>query len=356
MTPLDYYHEQCKKGLIIEDKNQLVVMTRLQAIYHDLFNAYQKRNPLFSLLKKQKPIQGIYLWGSVGIGKTFLMDCFYHCIPFQEKQRMHFHQFMQFIHHELKVHQGKKNPLHIIAKNIAKKTKLLCFDEFFVSDIADAIILANLFSALFSQGICLIATSNTKPDELYRNGLQRALFLPAIALLKNYTHVIHIPTTIDYRLRHLQKAGVFYTPNDELAYEKMNENFNLFTENTLVSTEAIEIQGRKINVKKRSDEVIWFDFDMICHVPRSQHDYLAIAKQYKTIFISNIPSIPSHANNSISLFIKLVDILYDAKIRLIFSAEKPIHEIYQQGKMLSDYIRTCSRLTEMQTAYYVSSI
>jgi len=299
-------------------------------------------------------VQGLYIWGGVGIGKTFLLDCFYHCLPFKEKMRMHFHPFMQMIHQELKAHQGEKNPLQIIANKLAKKTSVLCFDEFFVTDITDAMILARLFDALFAQGVCLIATSNTKPDDLYKNGLQRPLFLPAIALLKQNTTVLHVPTSIDYRLRHLKKSGVFYTPDDAMAEENMEKSFALLANGAEIDDEPIEILGRVIPIRKKTRDIIWFDFDVICRVPRSQQDYLAIAKKYNTVFITHIPVISPHAKDMISLFIRLIDVFYDARIRVVFSAAETIKKIYTQGYLLADYTRTQSRLLEMQSESYFS--
>lgn len=354
MTPIEYYQEQCKKGQIVEDIQQLKVLDYLQKIHGDLIREQRKRVKFFSALRKPKLIQGLYIWGGVGIGKTFLMDCFYHCLPFPEKKRQHFHQFMQWIHQQLKLHQGKKDPIEVIAKELASNTLVLCFDELFVTDITDAMLLGRLFKALFSRGVCLVATSNAMPDDLYKNGLQRKQFLPAIALLKQHTTVIHVPTITDYRLRHLKEAGVFYTPNDQEAREKMEKSFALLAHNKVVHYGSIEIHGRLVSIKKRADDIIWFDFDVICSVPRSQHDYLAIAENYRTVFISNIPIIPPNAKNMISLFIRLVDVFYDARVRLIFSAEKPVDQIYEHGYLSSDYQRTRSRLLEMQSESYFS--
>lgn len=354
MTPLDYYHERCQQGLYFADEQQITVLQHLQMIHQQLIDEYKHRPGLLRWVRKKKLIQGLYVWGGVGIGKTFLMDCFYHCIPFPKKMRMHFHQFMQYIHQELKLHQGEKNPLQIIAKKIAHQTILLCFDELFVNDIADAMILARLFQALFAQGVCLVATSNSMPDDLYKNGLQRKLFLPAIELLKQYTTVLHVPTLIDYRLRHLKKAGVFHTPDDAIADENMEKSFELLANNIAINDDPIFICDRFIPIKKQARELVWFDFDVICRVPRSQQDYLAIAKKYNTVFISHIPIISPEAKDTINLFIRLVDVFYDARIRLVFSAADTIKNIYRQGPLLSDYHRTCSRLLEMQSEDYFS--
>jgi cell division protein ZapE len=240
----------------------------------------------------------------------------------------------------------------VIAKELAKKTMLLCFDELFVSDIADAMILGRLFKALFAQGICLVTTSNAIPDDLYKNGLQRKLFLPAIELLKSNTHVLSLTSTTDYRARQLKKAGVFFSPHNEIAHENMEKLFALLTQGEHIHHEPIEIHGRTIRIRKRAHNVIWFDFKALCTTPRSQHDYLAIAENYSTIFISHIPVIPADAKDMITLFIHLIDVLYDARVRLIFSAADTVDKLHQHGYKLFEYQRACSRLLEMQSEQY----
>ncbi len=353
MTPLTYYRQKLHHGFIVEDQQQLIAIAHLQIIYDKLLVEHKNRSKLLSSLRKPKSIQGLYLWGGVGIGKTFLMDCFYHCLPFKEKMRMHFHQFMQMVHVELKKHQGKRDPLQLIAKEIAKKCMVLCFDELFVNDITDAMILGRLFQALIVNGVCLIATSNAKPDDLYKHGLQRKQFLPAIELLKRNTTVLYISTAIDYRLRYLKNAGVFHIPNDDAANVNMEKTFEVLAGDTDIGYKPVEICGRHIPIKKQAGhEIIWFDFDIICNIPRSQHDYLEIAKLYKTVFISDVPTLSPNAKNVATLFIKLVDVFYDAHVRLILSAEDKIEKIYRQGPMSFEFARTCSRLLEMQSEKY----
>jgi cell division protein ZapE len=352
MTPQEYYQEQCQKGLIIADKAQLQVIAHFDHLSKVLIREHQLRARRFSFLRKPKLTQGLYLWGGVGIGKTFMMDCFYHCLPFAEKKRMHFHQFMQWVHQELKSHQGEKDPLQGIAASLGKKVQVLCFDELTVSDITDAMLLGRLLNALFMQGICVVVTSNIEPDELYKKGLQRPLFLPTIAMLKQHTQVLHIPITIDYRLQHLKTAGVFFLTSDEETEENMEKCFDLLTEGMPVSSQALEILDRPVTIRKKAGEVVWFDFDALCHVPRSQHDYLSLAKHFRTIFISNVPIIPPEAKNRITLLIHLVDVLYDARVRLVMSTEVEVEKIYTEGHLLFDYKRTCSRLLEMQSEGY----
>jgi cell division protein ZapE len=352
MTPLEDYQEQCKKGLIAENPEQLRAVMELQRIYLALLQARKSRKSIIGRLRQPKNPQGLYLWGGVGIGKTFLMDLFYRNIPFPEKIRMHFHAFMQWVHLELKRHQGEKDPLKQIARRVAKKTQLLCFDELFVTDIADAMLLGRLLNALFEHGVCLVVTSNMQPDDLYKNGLQRRLFLPTIALLKQHTQVMHIPIQTDYRLQHLKSAGYFFIPNDEDADENMEKCFELLANGTEVQHQPLKIADRQIPIKKEAGDMVWFDYKVLCMPPRSPHDYLAIAKKYSTVFISDVPVIPHDANDRIALFIRMIDVFYDARVRLILTAEAGIEQLYTEGRMLFEYQRTCSRLMEMQSEGY----
>jgi cell division protein ZapE len=352
ITPFDYYQTKCQEGLIQEDPQQLIALQKLQAIYQNLIHENNKRSSLFSSLRKPQLVQGLYVWGGVGIGKTFLMDCFFYSLPFKNKMRMHFHQFMQRVHNDLTKQQGHQDPLLLIAKQLAKEAIVLCFDEFHVSDITDAMLLGQLLKALFDNGVCLVTTSNIDPDNLYKNGLQRDQFLPAIALIKLNTTVINIATKIDYRLRHLKEAGVFYTPLDEIANQKMEQSFSELTRGSVVDTTLIIIHHRPIKVKKHAGKTIWFDFIEICSVPRSQQDYLAISELFDTVMISNIPVISENERDKICLFINLVDVLYDARVKLIFSAAEPVENIYNKGYMILEYTRTHSRLIEMQSTDY----
>lgn len=355
MTPEEYYQEQCHNGFIFEDPEQCNALKALQQIYFDLIAENNKRNQWLSVLHRPQSVKGLYLWGSVGIGKTFLMDCFYQSLPFKQKMRMHFHAFMQRIHAELKQHQGEKDPLQVIAKQLAKEAMVLCFDELFVSDITDAMILGRLLKALFANHVCLVATSNIAPDELYKNGLQREQFLPAIAAIKKETQVLNIPTTVDYRLRHLKEAGVFYTPLDDSARHNMEKSFAELARNLKIDDAPITICGREIHVQKKTEGIVWFDFKDICSVPRSQMDYLEIARCYHTVFISDIPIIPEDAKDTICLFISLVDVFYDARVRLVISAAEPVSNIYNRGYMVLEYTRTHSRLLEMQSLDYFAT-
>jgi cell division protein ZapE len=356
MTPLAYYQQQLAQGVISADAQQLAAIQNLDNIYHALLEEHQKRAKLWTLMRRPISVQGLYLWGSVGIGKTFMMDCFYHCLPFKEKKRMHFHAFMRMIHAELKKREGEKNPLATIAKQIANETMVFCFDELVVSDIVDAMMLARLFDALFAQGVCLIATSNIEPDRLYWRGLQREQFLPAIQLIKKHLKVMHITTTEDYRQLHLNKSATCYIPDDDIADENMEKDFNALINDHVAYSAPILLCDRQVSIVKQAGDVIWFDFNVLCKPPRSQHDYLAIADQYKTVMLSHIPIIEAHQDNIIALFIRLIDVLYDQKIRLIFSAAAELDDLYQGGKYTFEFQRTQSRLVEMQSHEWMGNL
>ncbi|MDX1901047.1 MAG: cell division protein ZapE [Gammaproteobacteria bacterium] len=352
MTPTECYQAQCAQGMIVSDQTQLDAMQQFERVYFDLLSEYRLRQKWFALFRKTRVVKGLYLWGSVGIGKTFMMDCFYQSIPFSEKMRMHFHAFMAMVHQALKQHQGEKNPLRAISDDIARRAMVICFDEFFVSDVTDAMLLGGLFSELFKRGVTLIATSNTAPDNLYKNGLQRERFLPAIEHIKENTIVYSIHSDIDYRLRHLKEAGVFFSPLDALAEKNMQNTFSQLTRGEEIQHDPVMIQDRSIHVYGRTQDVIWFDFSDLCTVPRSQQDYLEIAKRYKVVLVSNVPVIPPHAKDMICLFVSLIDVLYDARIRLVISAAEPVVDLYLRGFMIMEYTRTQSRLLEMQSEDY----
>lgn len=352
MTPLDYYHQYCHAGTIKPDPLQLRVLNVMQTLHFNLLEEQAARIGILSRFRQVKLVSGLYLYGNVGVGKTFLMDCFFHSLPFTNKLRLHFHAFMRDVHQTLKHYQGEKNPLQKMAKQLAKENSVLCFDELLVTDIVDAMLLGRLLQALFAEGVTLVATSNVAPDDLYYRGLQRELFLPAIKSIKQHTKVMHIASKEDYRLRHEINQGIFYLSNAADTSAKMEASFAENTKQAAISTVPIEIHGRKIAIYKEADEVAWFDFAALCQPPRSQQDYLTLTERYRMIYLSNVPLIHADEDNMINLFIRLIDVLYDANVPLIFSAANTIEKIYVQGKFLSTYQRTCSRLHEMQSAFY----
>lgn len=352
ITPLTQYQQDLDNGTLYPDEQQKVAVDYLQAIFLNLTKP-EKKHKLFK--SKIAPVKGLYLWGGVGIGKTYLMDAFYHNLPIQEKMRMHFHRFMKMIQDELRQKQGQKNPLDQIANELAKKTKVLCFDEFFVNDIADAMILANLFQALFANGITLIATSNVEPDNLYHNGLQRGKFLPAIALINKHTDVLHLNITKDYRLRHLTDAGVYFYPSSNENAQKVEDLFQKICVTKVRPDKVLQIEGRDVDIVKRSTNILWVTFDKLCNVPRSQIDYLHIAKNFSTVILADVPVIDEKDRNSITYFINLVDILYDTSVNLIMLAETDFPDLYPAGDLSFEFRRTKSRLQEMQSLEYLKT-
>lgn len=356
MTPFDRYQEYLLNEGFYADPNQEKVVQQFQRVYLEFISAKEHKFQNWlnrTGLSKPTLIKGIYLWGSVGAGKTLLMDLFYDSLPVHKKRRWHFHKFMQQIHHDLKVLQGHANPLKEVAKRFAKKNiKIICLDEFLVTDITDAMLLANLLTALFAEGVTLVTTANVPPQDLYKNGLQRDRFLPAIALLQKNLQVIHLEAQRDYRLRPQKPVGNYFSPLDEYAVRAMQESFSHYAHYAGLAGEHIEIGGRMIPSIKRDHTVIWFDFREICSPPRSQLDYLEIAKRFSTVLVSNIPRIAAQEKNLASYFIKLVDVFYDARVRLIISAEVPIGELYPEGELAFQFKRTESRLIEMQGEEY----
>jgi cell division protein ZapE len=349
ITPLLKYQEDLIAGRIMPDEKQAMAVNLLEEIFQAIIKKKRRLLPK----KAKSKVTGLYLWGGVGIGKTYLMDSFYQCLPFESKMRLHFHRFMKMIHDELKSLQGQKDPLKKIAKNLSNKTRVLCFDEFFVNDIADAMILGNLFSALFDAGITLVTTSNVAPDNLYRNGLQRSKFLPAIELIKANTRVFHLCIDKDYRLRHLTDAGVYFYPNTIENYQKMEALFHRMSHEHIREETYLNIDNRRLNIIKRSTSILWVSFKDLCAIPRSQQDYLYIAKNFNTVFLQDVGVIAPDDRNSITYFISLIDIFYDASVKLIILAEKDFSQLYPQGYLSFEYQRTCSRLQEMQSEAYL---
>lgn len=352
ITPLEQYQQDLANGILFPDDKQKNAVEYLQKIFLELMTP--KKKPIL-LRRKMTPVKGLYMWGGVGIGKTYLMDAFYHNLPIQEKMRMHFHRFMKMVQDELKQKQGQKNPLDLIAKELAKKTRVLCFDEFFVNDIADAMILANLFEALFARGITLVATSNVAPDNLYHNGLQRSKFLPAIELIKQHTDVLHLDIDKDYRLRHLTDAGVYFYPNTEENKQKLEDLFDKICHTKVRPDTILEVEGRHIEIVKRSTNILWITFEKLCNVPRSQVDYLHIAKTFSTVVLTDVPVIDKKDRNRITYFINLIDILYDTSVNLIMLADTDFPDIYPEGDLSFEYRRTKSRLQEMQSVEYLKT-
>lgn len=342
------YQQAIEKGEIAYDPKQLIVLEALQTV---LIN-FKKKQSVISLLSKPT-IPGLYFWGKVGVGKTYLMDLFYHALPTKRKMRQHFHEFMRDIHLELRKRQGEPNPLEKIAKSIGKKVQLLCLDEFVVNDIADAMILERLLKALFKAKITLVTTSNISPDKLYWQGLQRTRFLPAIDLIKKNCAVLAIDSEEDHRLRKLTQTGVYFNNAQKDNETKMIRCFELIAKGEIKRNVDIEVERRNIKTRYLSDNCIWFDFKVLCSPPRSQMDYLILAKQFDAIFLSNVPKIKAYDLSSITYFILLIDVLYDNNTVLVMSLDASLEEIYQNGEKSFEFQRTLSRLIEMQSLEYI---
>ncbi|MEM9172067.1 MAG: cell division protein ZapE [Pseudomonadota bacterium] len=297
--------------------------------------------------------KGLYIWGNVGRGKTFVMDLFAASIPATIVQRSHFHRFMYDTHAALKS-LSQEDPLAAVADAIAESTRVLCFDEFFVNDIGDAMILGRLMSQLFARGVALVATSNVPPDELYRNGLQRARFLPAIEAIKQHCDVFEMDSPTDYRLRLLKQSPVYLTPCDDAAMAALTHRFDELAAGVALVQEPLLIAGREIAVERRVPGTIWFSFDAICDGPRSQNDYIEIAKRAHTVLISGLPQMDGSDDNATRRFIALVDEFYDRRVNLVLAAASPIASLYTGERLSFEFERTISRLIEMQSEEYLA--
>ncbi len=364
-TPLEKYQRDLERLDFSYDPAQEMAVKKLQDLYERLIQAESKKPKRGSLAKiaskvarKRKPVtpeKGLYFWGGVGRGKTYLMDTFFESLPFERKMRVHFHRFMQKVHQELKALKGEKNPLELVADRFSSQARIICFDEFFVTDIGDAMILGTLMEALFARGVSLVCTSNIVPDGLYKDGLQRQRFLPAIALLNLHTEVVNVDGGTDYRLRSLEQAALYHFPLGEKAMASLEACYrNLALEEGSHGT-GLEVNGRKLSAIKRADDVVWFDFRELCDGPRSQNDYIELAREFHAVLVSNVPVLRSDVEDQARRFINLVDEFYDRRVKMIISAEAPIHELYQGARLRFEFDRTESRLLEMQSHEYLAS-
>jgi cell division protein ZapE len=360
MTPWERYQLDLGHEDFSTDPAQQQAVGYTQALYERLVNGDAGGRSFFSQLSKsfnkskKEPVKGLYFWGGVGRGKTYLADAFYDCLPFPEKRRVHFHRFMQMIHHELKQIREQENPLWLIADKIASDTRVVCFDELHVTDITDAMLLGGLLKALFERGVVLVATSNEAPDQLYRDGLQRERFLPAIALLKKYTHVVQVDSGIDYRLRFLEQAEIYHCPLDQRAECMLHDNFTHIAPNAGRDKEELDIEGRTIQTECCADGVVWFDFNQLCDGPRGPADYIEIARQYQTVLLANIPQMDENDNDQVKRFMTLVDEFYDRNVKLIVTAVAQPEELYRGSRYAREFQRTVSRLMEMRTYEYLA--
>jgi len=358
-TPLSRYKQDLSKPDFEEDPAQLIAVENLHALYQELVRYKPSKTSVLQKLGIQKTaprplVKGLYFWGGVGRGKTYLVDTFYDCLPFENKMRMHFHRFMHRVHLERKELSELQDPLSVIAKQFAEETRVLCFDEFVVNDVADAVILVKLMKVLFDEGVTLVATSNVEPVDLYKGGLQRDLFLPAIDLIYQHTNVVNIDSGIDYRLRFLDKAETYFCPVNDESKQGMQYNFVHLAPDEGVAGATIEVEGRELKSIKRADGVIWFDFSELCDGPRSQNDYIELARCFHSILLQNIPVMDRLKEDQARRFINLVDVFYDHNVKLIVSAEATATELYQGSRVEFEFQRTISRLQEMQSHDYLA--
>ena len=365
ISPLSCYQQTLLQGDYQPDDVQHEAITQLNTLWQQF--VLQKTKPAADGLRArfgklfgktrasavQDPIRGLYMWGGVGRGKTWLMDMFFQSLPGERKLRLHFHRFMLRVHEELTQLQGESDPLEKVADSFKAETDILCFDEFFVSDITDAMLLGTLMKALFARGISLVATSNIPPDELYRNGLQRARFLPAIEAIKQYCDVMNVDAGIDYRLRTLTQAHIWLSPLNQQTAQQMEKLYTALTGTPREGGPVIEINHRPLATLGIANQTLAVDHTTLCVDARSQHDYIALSRQFHTVMLFNVPVMNVSNENEARRFIALVDEFYERHVKLIVSAQTELFDIYQGERLKFEFQRCLSRLQEMQSEEYL---
>lgn len=359
LTPWQRYQNDLEREDFSHDPAQEAAVRELQGLFERIVARHDRDRSALGRIgrvfrREQAPERGLYFWGGVGRGKTYLMDAFYDCLPFERKLRVHFHRFMQRVHRELAELEGEKNPIDVIGERLARETEIICFDEFFVSDIADAMILANFLEAVFRRGIALVATSNIAPDGLYENGLQRARFLPAIALLKEHTQVLNVDAGTDYRLRTLEQARLYHYPPGPETDASLRDSFERLAPDAPRHWERIEVNGRYLTCRCLADDVAWFEFPELCDGPRSQNDYIELAREFHAVILSGVPHMGASNDDQCRRFINLVDEFYDRHVKLVIAAAGPAEELYSGTQLAFEFERTLSRLHEMQSHDYLA--
>ena len=360
ITPWQRYQADLQREDFSRDSAQEQAVLLLQDLYERLLaRAGEHDRGLRAWVRKLRRVElepqvGLYFWGGVGRGKTYLMDAFFECLPFSNKLRVHFYRFMQRVHAELTSLEGEKNPLEIVADRFSREARVLCFDEFFVTDIGDAMILGGLMKALFARGVTLVATSNIEPRRLYENGLQRQRFLPVIGLLEQYTRVVNVDSGVDYRLRTLQQAELYHSPLDEGADRSLHGSFSRLAPGPGKNWERLEINNRYLTCRCVADDVVWFDFAELCAGPRSQNDYIELARIFHAVLVSGVPEFQPDNDDQARRFITMVDEFYDRNVKLVLAAAKPLLELYAGGRLEFEFQRTVSRLQEMQSYEYLA--
>ena len=354
MSVRQIYEEELTARGYASDPAQLRAVDALERCASE-WGAYKDRrsNAFKKLINRPDIPRGVYMHGGVGRGKSFLMDCFYNAVPIRRKTRLHFHEFMREVHRELSALQGTVNPLNELGRRMAQRFKLICFDEFHVADITDAMILHRLLQALFDHGVGFVTTSNFKPDDLYPDGLHRDRILPAIALLNARMEVLNVDNGTDYRRRALEHVKLYHCPLDDTADADLEQAFNRLAE-AHDEEPMLHIESRDIRAVRKAGGVVWFDFRTLCGGPRSQNDYLEIASQFHTVLLANLPQMPVRMASEARRFTWLVDVLYDRRVKLIISAGVPPEQLYPEGPLAHEFPRTVSRLNEMQSQEYLA--
>lgn len=348
------YEDTLKERGYRSDPAQLRAVAALQRCQDEWADYKARRSNALTKLLRRPPIpRGVYMYGGVGRGKSFLMDCFFQAVPLTRKTRLHFHEFMREVHRELQDLKGTVNPLDELGRRIARRYRLICFDEFHVADVTDAMILHRLLEALFKHRVSIVTTSNFHPDGLYPNGLHRDRILPAIGLLKQHLEVINVDNGTDYRQRTLEHVKLYHCPLGEEADAQMTQAFEELAE-ARDESPLLHIEQREIRARRRAGGVVWFDFQALCGGPRSQNDYLELASQFHTVLLSDVPHMPVRMASEARRFTWLVDVLYDRRVKLIMSAEVPPEQLYTEGPLAHEFPRTVSRLNEMQSKEFLS--
>ena len=359
MNLREAYEDNFRRHDHVRDPAQEKTLALLEELQRHIHDDEQPRRTWLQRLRRvgnepRAAVRGLYIWSGVGRGKTFLMDLFFETLAIDAKRRIHFHRIMQEVHRRLNALGDIEDPLSTVAADLARDMRVLCFDEFFVSDIGDAMILGRLLDGLFELGVTLVATSNSPPAELYKDGLQRQQFLPAIELLKLHTQVINLDGGTDYRLRLLRQAGTYFSPADEAAQAKLQHFFNNSASSQITADRLLEVNGRDIRARQCAKGIAWFDFDDICDGPRSQADYIEIARWYPTIIVAGVPVFDISLENQARRFIALVDEFYDRHVKLILAAAVDINHLYAGKRLSFEFERTVSRLIEMQSTDYLT--
>ena len=354
MSVLQAYQAELAKRGFESDPAQLRAVAALDRCAGEWARYKLRRsNAVKKLINHPDVPRGVYMYGGVGRGKSFLMDLFFNAVPLKRKTRLHFHEFMREVHRQLAELQGTVNPLDELGLRMSRRYKLICFDEFHVADITDAMILYRLLKALFDNGVGFVTTSNFRPDDLYPGGLHRDRILPAIALLNERLQVINVDDGTDYRHRTLEQRRLYLTPNDAASQKEMRVTFERLAEKG-DDDAVLYIEAREIQARRRAGGVVWFDFKTLCGGPRSQNDYLEIASEFHTVLLSDVPRMSLRMASEARRFTWLVDVLYDRRVKLIMSAEVPPEELYTEGPLAYEFARTVSRLAEMQSGHYLA--